>query len=566
MTTPSFETEETMDRTEPAHKPPSFDGTDLLRLLRTYWRGITLITLAAAMVVVGVSLLQPKVYSTTASGLVVATGEQDLASALAGDSLARSKATSYESLATSRPVAETVIAVLDLDTTPEALLERISTDVPNNTVEIQITAEAPEPAQAAELANAWVIALAQQVNELESSVDAEDTSSRVTVQPLSNASLPLSPSSPNLQRDLVLGALGGLLLGALYAFVRYRMDRRIRSIEEVRDELGVTVLGVIPQDDRLADGRAIVDVRGSNGHHYDEFVEAVRTLRTNLNFVSVDDRPRKIVITSPTPGTGKSSVAAHLAMSLASTGQNVVLVDSDLRRPVLTKLFGLVPGPGVTDLLVGDADVDEFLQTYDPYPSLRVLGAGSFAPNPAEVLSSRAMQRLLDHLAEDAIVLIDAPPLLPVTDAALVTTSSDGAIIVATARGTTKDEFAESLESLHNVHGKVLGAVLNRVPTAGADASYYGYYGYHGKGYSSPEGGSGKVGSESSEAIGDNEVPQEPVDDLVRAPVQRQNNERATVTDSASARERAPVHGEETVELDAWEASGWRTKPPSTRP
>ncbi|WP_141874646.1 CpsD/CapB family tyrosine-protein kinase [Kocuria rosea] len=271
--------------------------------------------------------------------------------------------------------------------------------------------------------------------------------------------------------------MGGLGLGLLYAFARYKMDRRIKSVEEIRDGFGVSVLGVIPTDDRLSDHRAIVETGISAGRGHHEFAEALRELRTNLSFVSVDNPPRMIVVTSSLPGEGKASITANLAVAIASTGRNVVVVDGDLRRPVMTDLFGLVAGVGVTDVLTGQVQVEEVLQTYDTFPNLQVLGAGKTAPNPTELLSSKAMHNMLETLAEDALVLVDAPPLLPVTDAALLTASADGALIVATAQRTTTDELAKALENLHQVRGNVLGVVLNRVPTTGADAGYYGYYG-----------------------------------------------------------------------------------------
>lgn len=466
-----------MEHIDAEREAPALDARDLLRLVRNHWRGITLITLLCTLLALGWTLLQPKVYSATASGLVVTVGEQDLASALAGENLAQSKAVSYESLATSRPVAEGVIDELDLDTTPEQLLERVSTDVPVDTTEIRVTTEALDPTESADLANAWVVALAEQVQDLETGGDDEDAINRVAVQPLSNASLPLAPSSPNTKLNLALGLVGGLGLGLLYAFARWKMDRRIRSVEEVRETFGTPVLGIIPEDDRLADHREIIETGTSGGRGHHAFSEALRELRTNLSFVSVDAPPRVVVVTSSMPGEGKSSITANLAVAIASTGRDVVVVDGDLRRPVMTELFGLVPGVGITDVLVGEAEVDDVLQVYDKFPNLQVLGAGRTPPNPTELLASQAMRTMLAELAEDAFVLVDAPPLLPVTDAALLTASADGALVVATAQGTTVDELGKALGNIEQVRGRVLGVVLNHVPTTGADAGYYGYYG-----------------------------------------------------------------------------------------
>ncbi|MEX5270584.1 polysaccharide biosynthesis tyrosine autokinase [Kocuria sabuli] len=553
-----------MEHLDAEREAPALDARDLLRLVRTHWRAITLITLLCTLLALGWTLVQPKIYSATASGLVVATGEQDLASALAGNNLAQSKAVSYESLATSRPVAESVIDDLDLDTTPESLLPRIATNVPVDTPELRITADAEDPTEAADLANAWVVALAGQVQELESQGD-EDAINRVAVQPLSNASLPLAPSSPNLKLNLALGFVGGLGLGLLYAFARYKMDRRIKSVEEIRDGFGVAVLGVIPTDERLADHREIIETGFSGGRGHHEFSEALRELRTNLSFVSVDNPPKMIVVTSSLPGEGKSSITANLAVAIASTGRNVVVVDGDLRRPVMTDLFGLVAGVGVTDVLTGEVQVDEVLQTYDRFPNLQVLGAGRTAPNPTELLSSKAMHTMLETLAEDALVLVDAPPLLPVTDAALLTASADGAIIVATAQRTTTDELSKALENLHQVHGHVLGVVLNRVPTTGADAGYYGYYG---KSYyaSSDEQPAPKTGAQPVVAAPAEKQPWGTVPRAERsgasqpaAPRTTQEPKAPAPEDAAPAPRAQQPNGQPSAEsfgLEAWNRSG----------
>jgi capsular exopolysaccharide synthesis family protein len=205
--------------------------------------------------------------------------------------------------------------------------------------------------------------------------------------------------------------------------------------------------------------------------------EALRELRTNLSFLDVDQPPRIIVVTSSVPGEGKSTVTANLAVTLAAAGENIVVVDGDLRRPTLVDVFGLVPGVGVTDVLAGTADLGDVLQPWSALPNLSVLGSGRIPPNPSELLGSQAMKKMLSTLAQNATVLIDAPPLLPVTDAAVLSRVADGAIVVIQAGKTTQEQLDQSLGNLEKVRGRVLGTVLNYVPTRGADAySYYGTY------------------------------------------------------------------------------------------
>ncbi|VEH42543.1 Tyrosine-protein kinase YwqD [Kocuria rosea] len=448
---------------------PTLALHDLFRLIRTYWRGFMLITVLCMLVALGWSLIQPKIYSSTATGVIVATGAQDYTSAVAGEDLARTKALSYVSLSNTRPVAEKVIRELMLDASPEGLVSQVGTEVPTGTSEIRVHATAETAQGAADIANAWIGALAAQARELEGDRDLTGTAlNALNFETVSSANVPQEPISPEVTQNLMVGMFGGLVLGLLYAFVRSGSDRRIRSADNVRATLEVPVLGLIPQDDRLSTPHVVIDATGTEAGTDRAYSEAVRKLRTNLSFSSVDNPPQIIVITSSLPGEGKSSITANLAVAIASTGRNVVVVDGDLRRPMLTEIFGLTPGAGLSDVLNGEARVDDVLQTYDDFPNLQVLGAGRTVPNPTELLSSKAMHTLFETFAEDALVLVDAPPLLPYTDAALLTASADGALIVATAGKTTTDDVRNALDSMERVHGNVLGVVLNRATAPGA--------------------------------------------------------------------------------------------------
>ncbi|STX04978.1 polysaccharide biosynthesis tyrosine autokinase [Kocuria rosea] len=452
----------------------TFGLADAVYVVRSHWRAITLLTLLCTLLALGWTLIQPKIYSATASALVITTGELDINQAVAADALAKSKVLSYQSLALSRPVANRVVESLSLDVSPQYVNERITTEVPFDTAEIRINATSPEsPQHAADLANAWVTALAEQVGELEAD---QDVLGRVEVQPLSVATPPPGPASPNLKRNLGIGLFLGAFLGMLYALVRHRMDHRIRSVEEIREVFGVTVLGTIPRDHRLADRRFLLDRRTATKSGNDPVMEAMRKLRTSLSFASPHQLPRIIVVTSPLNGAGKSTITANLAVAVASTGRNVVVVDGDLRRPVIADLFGLAPGIGVADVLTGQMQLEEALQTYDGLPNLHVLGAGDVPKDPAEILSSEAVGAMLQTLAQDALVLVDAPPLLPVTDAELLTVAADGVLIVVEAQATLREELSATLDNIYQIHGTVFGVVINRVPTAGADAALYRHF------------------------------------------------------------------------------------------
>ncbi|EMQ99561.1 polysaccharide biosynthesis tyrosine autokinase [Paeniglutamicibacter gangotriensis] len=474
------------------------DGPDLrqyLRTFRTFWRSITSIVLVAVICAFGWTLTQQPLYSASASGLVIATGADTAALALSGDSLAKSRAISYKSIAATRTVAERVREELKLDASAEQLLGQLEVELPTGTAEVRLKIINADPVLAQKTANAWVDALAEQVTEIESGFASGSSNDESIVQlvPLVDAEVPTSPVSPNTKLALALGAVLGLALGAGFALLRQHMDRRVRSVEDL-EKLGTSVIGTIPLDPRLVKNRTTVETGALD--HDDRashpYAEALRELRTNLTYVDVDKPARVILVTSSVPGEGKSSVAANLAIAIASTGRPTILIDADLRRPVVTDIFGLPGGAGLTDVLSQQATLDDVLQPYGPIPTLSILAGGRIPPNPSELLGSQAMLSLLDDLSRDALVLIDAPPLLPVTDAAVLANFVDGVLVAVKADSTSTDEVAKSLGNLDKVGANVLGFVLNQVPTKGAGAANYGYYGQYYYAAALPEKGKGK--------------------------------------------------------------------------
>lgn len=470
-----------LDAADNGQIPAGLTLADYLRIARARWKGILAFTLALTIIAFCWALLQPKMYASQANGIIVAGGSDNLSLSLMSENLAKTKAAKYQSVAQSRLVAERVVTSLGLTASPDALLGSVTAVVPADGSQIAITAKSPDPATAQRLADAWVVGLAEQVKEMES-IPAVEGSEAIPVPvirmvPLTQAILPSAPVSPNVKQALGIGALAGLALGLLYALLRHHLDRRLRNPAAIERRFGVSVLGTLPVDSRL-DGKSTVledgyaPARQAKGSH--AITEALRELRTNLQYVDVDNPPRIIVVTSSVPAEGKSTVTANLAVTMAAAGENVVVVDGDLRRPTVVDVFNLIPGVGVTDVLSGHAELADVLQEWSAMPNLRVLGSGRIPPNPSELLGSHAMKNLLQTLAQDAIVLVDAPPLLPVTDAAVLTRISDGAIIVIRSGQTKEDELGKALGNLERVNGHVLGTILNRVPTSGSDS--YAYY------------------------------------------------------------------------------------------
>jgi capsular exopolysaccharide synthesis family protein len=196
-----------------------------------------------------------------------------------------------------------------------------------------------------------------------------------------------------------------------------------------------------------------------------------------MKFLDVDNPPRVIVVTSSVTSEGKSTIVGNLALTMAAAGDPVVVVDGDLRRPRIAAIFNLVPGVGVTNVLSGQAKLTEVLQDWGKLENLSVLGSGPTPPNPSELLGSEAMKQMLKTLSAQATVLIDAPPLLAVTDAAVLSQLADGVIVVARAGSTTRDELAQALGNLRRVNASIVGTIVNCVPTRGVDAyPYYGEY------------------------------------------------------------------------------------------
>ncbi len=363
--------------------------SDYLRVLRAHWTGVVALILASIAAAALFNLTQPKVYAANATGFVSAGNDSNPALGSVADTLAKSRAKSYVDIAKSRATAQGVIDELSLQASPAALIGNISVDQPLDTVLIKITARASTPIEAQQLADAWVKALAAQVAQVEDPQRQGDGRPRRSCRS-SRRPCRRRPISPRTQLNLLIGLVIGVLLGLAYALVRNQLDRRLRSSAAVEKQFGVTVVGAIPAASDLSHdpGKpAAIAVRQRSAKlRPSESAEAFRKLRTNLQFMDVDNPPRIIVMTSPQQGDGKSTIAANLAAALAVTGERVTLVDGDLRRPNVAESFGLVEGAGLTDVLVGRVEVDDVAQYHPDYPNLRVLAAGGTPPNPSELL------------------------------------------------------------------------------------------------------------------------------------------------------------------------------------
>ncbi|OPZ64679.1 MAG: Tyrosine-protein kinase YwqD [bacterium ADurb.Bin478] len=207
--------------------------------------------------------------------------------------------------------------------------------------------------------------------------------------------------------------------------------------------------------------------------------EAYRTLRTNLLFTTPDQPKKVLMVTSSGPKEGKSTTVANLAITFAQMGNRTLLIDADLRRPILHKLFGLDRKTGLTNILVGRSTLEEAVKVMDDLPHLELLSCGILPPNPAELLAAQKMRELLEYArTQYAVVLIDTPPTIAVTDASILASLVDGVLLVIRSGVTEKEAVARAFDQLKKVNAPIMGAVLNSIKAADVYGSYYYYY-YH---------------------------------------------------------------------------------------
>jgi len=445
------------------------DLRDYLRVVARRWRIIVGFTLAALGMAALVTVVMTPQYASTAR-LFVSTSPNNSDEAYQGSLFSAQRVTSYADLASGQALARRVIDRLDLETTTFELIERIDATVVPETVLLEITVTDPDPRQAQRLTQAVAGELTELVSELETARGESFAPIEATI--VDPASRPIIPESPKPLLNLGLAGVLGLLLGIGAAVVRELLDTTIKDEDDATKVAGAAVMGTIPYDPLAAKKPLITAI----GHH-EPRAEAFRVLRTNLQFINVDNTSKVIVVTSSVADEGKTTTAANLAITLAQADQRVLLVEADLRRPKFAEHLGLEGGVGLTTALVGRISVEDAIQDY-ALPNLSVLASGTIPPNPSELLQSKAMSDVVSRLRRKYdVILIDAPPLLPVTDAALLTSMADGALVIVRSGKTTRDQLRHSIERLDAVGSRALGLVLTMVHSRrGGDTSLgYGY-------------------------------------------------------------------------------------------
>ena len=460
---------------------------DFLRLLLRNLVLLVVITVLGAAAGFGFSYTKPEVYTASALGYVSASAQTDdagnaIQQASGNMQFQYSKAQSYLPLFTTRAVGQSIVDELGLSSSPDAVAGSLETRLDPNAPIITVTAVAGSPEEASAIANAAVEATAAEARALESGGN-ENVAVSVQLTTYQNAVVPGAPVSPDRYRYLAAGAAAGLLIALAVAWLRDRNDSRIRTADDITEALGLPVLGILPDTKELVRGKdGVLPEPKTFGAR-----EAIRKLRTNLRYVDVDEPPRSIVVTSSAPGEGKSVVAANLARVMARAGQPTLLIDADLRRPMVADQFGVDGAIGLSQLLAASVSLEDAAQP-SSVPMLTLLPAGQVPPNPSELLGSKRMKDLIDELSREYFVIVDAPPVLAVTDAQLLARHADGAILVGVPGKSRKIGLTRSVEAIRGIGAKIYGVVLNRASAnrftrlAYGDAEYgyaaYGTYGY----------------------------------------------------------------------------------------
>ena len=434
---------------------------DYLRVLRRRWALVALAALVCAGAAVGFSLQQTPVYEATTRLVVSGAAGSAADEETSSRQLAVERATTYAQFATTPPVVDEALAAGG--GAPGAGRPEVTAEAEPNAPFLSVTVADTDAARAAAVANAYASTLPAAVARLEGR--SGGATADLTV--LTPAIVPATPARPQPVRNGVLGLALGLLLGVGSAFLREALDRSFKHAEQLEEDLGLPVLGVVPQE---LTGVPLPTLTKPTSNR----AEAYRTIRTNVQFAGPPHSLKTILITSATAGEGKTSIATNLAVAFAATGQSVVLVDADLRRHRVGEAFGLPnDGPGLAGVLSGWAPLDDALRSIGP-DRLAVLPAGATPDNPSELLGSPRMAELLKELGQlFEVVLVDSPPVLPVTDPLVLAVSATGVVVAVRLGATNREQVRRTIGSLQKLGVPLLGVVAN-----GAVASHDPAYGY----------------------------------------------------------------------------------------
>ncbi|MCB1257043.1 MAG: polysaccharide biosynthesis tyrosine autokinase [Microthrixaceae bacterium] len=441
------------------------DLRQYLRALRKYWWAVAIpIVVGVAFGVVSVKREAPMYRSSVT--FFVRTTVANANSNFSADQFAQRRVSSYVALLSTDRLAKGIIERADLDMTPKQVQRMIGATGDIDTVLLTATVTSPSAELTTTVADALSEEFVVMVDQVE---NAGDGPASVNLDLVSGPTLSQVPKRPIMTVGL-FGVLG-VLIGLACALAFDLRDKSLHSDEEIIELGGGPILASIPFDPTSEDEPLTLDDQSKVLQ-----LEAFRKLRTNLQFVDTGGSIQVLVVTSSVSSEGKSQTSANLALAMVAAGRKVLVIEADLRRPMVSKYFGLERSVGLSDAIVGHVDVHEAIQPWGR-SGLFVLTAGHIPPNPSELLDSEEMRSILISLRDEyEMIIIDTPPLLPVTDAAVLAARADGVVLVVRHQKTTQNQMSTSVRALASVGARFLGTVVTMVPVSrGSDYASYDY-------------------------------------------------------------------------------------------
>lgn len=450
-------------------------GKDILKILAQNYLVLLVSALLGIVGGFGYYKMAKPVYSASATAYVSVDvadvqNSNSVGSYVSASQLTLQKAQAFLPLFSDRGTAQIIKEQNNLAESPSAIAGSLKATAKSGTFTIIVTAKAATALKAQRLADASIDATSKRVEML------EGDKSPVKIKLLSSATSSAPSVSPKESEALLLGFLAGLAVGIVVVILRATLDTKIRGEDDIKALTDKSILALFPESDTIS--------RKGQPNEDDGAVEVVRKLRTALTYSNVDGDMRSILFTSSLPGEGKSSISLALAKVFAMAGREVILVDCDLRRPTVHRSLGLASPVGLSQVLADAVTLDYAIQE-SGIPGLKVIVAGQIVPNPSELLGSKKMKNLITELSKRYIVIMDGPPLLPVTDSLVLAGIADSSVLVARANTISKDSVRKSLELLGRSCNHLAGVVINCVKPR--EMSKYGYSSKYGYGYAPHE-------------------------------------------------------------------------------